>query len=165
MWGTALLGTAWGYWGWGWGYPYYGWGFGRGLGFGLGYGLASGVLGGYPYYGYGGYGYPSYGYGYSYPYYGIGYGGYGLGGYYSPYYTSSIYYSYPYYGCSLSTGIGAPAITLNGWAATTFTGPAPQIQTVPGDGTFPYDGGPQSPVPLPGAQPAPSAPAITSYSR
>jgi len=139
-----------------------------------------------PYYGgYGGYGYGGYGYG---GYSGYGYSGYGYGGYYgcsTPFSTvttftlnaaPSIYaYQQPYYSSVTPFGT-APAIYggnsiampynavplyqqqpgLNG-----FNGKQPVMPPVqPTDGTFPYDGGPQQPVPQPKQEvnPAKNAP-------
>ena len=156
-----------------------------------GYGGYRGYYGGYRgYYGgyrgyYGGYrnyygGYPGYYGGYrnyygGYPGFYGGYGNYSYGGGYQPYYYPGYYYSpgvsfgfsfgspYDYYGpsyCPMGLEIG--------------TQPAPQVLNVrppqseyspPArreDGTYPYDGGPQNPVPMPGAEPAaPKAPPAT----
>jgi hypothetical protein len=150
-------------------------GYGRGW-----YGYGRGWYG----YGRGWYGYP-YWYGYR-PYY--RWWGAGYWPYYA--YSSPYYYSYPstvYYGgyydypsttvvvpsASLSTspylqGTPAPAQAIE-------TAPPPAV--VPADGTFPYDGGPRNPPPMPRAEPAPpgapatfplngnvvSAPAKTTY--
>ena len=137
---------------------YYGGGYG---GYRGGYGnyYGGGYGGGYYGGGYGGYrgGYGSY--------YGGGYGSY-YGGYSRPYYSvgfSSSYYTYPTYSVAYPTyyndcgsilgisgvaGFGAPTVTLG---TTNFARPAaPMAQPVaPGDGTFPYDGGPANPVPVP----------------
>jgi hypothetical protein len=121
-------------WGWGWGRRGWGWGWG---GFGLGLGLGS-LLG-----------YPSWGWDWGYPYY----GDYGYG--YSPY--DSQAYSYP--GYSYSPYYSAP--TIYSYPAGGSIGGAtgdyvPPIMPPAGDGTFPYDGGPSLPVPLPQAgQPVP----------
>jgi len=121
-------------------YPYYG---------GYGYG----GYGGYstPYYGNSGYGYSPYSSGYGYgsggysPYSGGGYGygsGYGYGGY-SPY-SSGYGYGYPSYGYSRG-GYGYMGLTLSPMT----TQPAPAASS-----TFPYNGGPQSPLPMPGGNPS-----------
>lgn len=138
--------------------PYYGLGYGRfyrpfyGLGYGgLRYGLGGYGLG-YGLGGYGlGYGLGSFGLGYGLGSYGFGYGGYypsygfGYGGFWGP--------------CS-GGGVVTGTYTLNMPVATLGT---PLPQTVPqappvvpnGNGTFPYDGGPQQVVPNPQAAPNP----------
>ncbi len=147
--------------------------------YGGGYGGYRGGYGNYHRGGYGGgYGGGYYGGGYrgGYgSYYGGGYGSY-YGGYSRPYYgvgVYSSYYSYPTYSvayptyyndCGVNLGIGgvagfgAPTVTLG---TTNYARPAaPMAQPVaPGDGTFPYDGGPANPVPvpMPDAKPIPSA--------
>ena len=184
----------WGYGGWGrgWGYggfyrPYYagfgGWGRGLGgfgLGLGLGYGLGSLRYGlGYGGYGwgglYGGYsGYPGYGvYGYGYPIY--SYGGYGYpistyGSYYAPYgYASPGYYGISTYnyvcppGTSVTVANPSPSVVVPDLPPAGSSTYPPATQ--PG-GTYPYDGGPANPVPLPKVQqtvpldPAQPAPAV-----
>jgi hypothetical protein len=149
---------------------YYG-GYGGYRGYGRHYAGYGGYYGGYRggyYGGYRGYGYAGYYGGYR-PYY----GGYSSFSYYQPAYYSSYYASYPvysaYYDCGPSiylgvggaTGIGAPVVTLG----TDFARPAEVAQpapeaaqpmvppSAPGNGTFPYDGGPANPVPLPKADP------------
>jgi len=144
------------------------------------YGGYRGNYGGYggyyrPYYaGYGGYGYGGYGYNYVTPYY---YGGYGY-----PYSGCYNYgYSYPayYYGCNtgvnvvstyafnqpyvssvtpygVSQGVvpyGATQSGINGYNGSTPV--MPPVQS--GDGTYPYDGGPSTTVPMP-QQPAQQQP-------
>jgi len=143
---------------------YHGWHGGYG-GYRGGYygGYRGGYYGGYRGYGYG---YSSFyrgGYygGYYRPYY-AGYYGYGLGlgygGYYGGYgYGYPAYYSAPcasvYIGIAGGTGSGAPVVNL-GTSFARPVDPPPMAQpAVPGDGTFPYDGGPSSPVPLPKADP------------
>ncbi|AMV23931.1 hypothetical protein VT84_06020 [Gemmata sp. SH-PL17] len=143
------------------GYRYYG---------GHGYHGHYGYRGGYGYYG--GYGYRG-GYG---GYYG-GYRGY-YGGYYGGYrpayyYTPRVYYSnyyyptyYPtYYGGGFYIGISgnsndATAINLGGIGSRPVSQPVPAPTA--GDGTFPYDGGPANPVPLPKADPQMNPPANPS---
>lgn len=114
--------------------PYYGFGFGYG-----GY---------YPYYSYGGYGYGGL-------YINAGYGG--FGGYYGGF-------------CGISgkqADAATPVVSLNMAARTTtppvqVLGPStsPAKPVSPANGTFRYDGGPASPVPVPveepSAQPAPA---------
>jgi len=142
---------------------------------------------------YGGYGYGGYGYG------GYGYGGIGYGGY-SPYYYGSSYYSYPYYNswCGGSPGVGvvsqyaytqpylssvtpygsAPIINNyayngNGYNGNGYNGNVPVMPPVQsGDGTYPYNGGPANPVPMPEQQqqqqqlnPAKTAPAAPTTLR
>ena len=104
--------------------------------------------------------------------------------YYRPYYGVSFYssYSYPTYyyptyysDCGVYLGIsggvagsGVPTVTLG---TTNFARPPagaqPMAQPIPlsGDGTFPYDGGPAIPVPLPKADPQvipPASPSATA---
>lgn len=136
--------------------------------------------GGYRYGGYYGYrgGYGGYGYGhkgYYYNGYRPYYGNYGGFNYYRPayyyaprpaYYTTyypSFYYPRPvYYGSGFSfyigisgdAGTGAPAVHLGTGLAQPMATPTP-----PADGTFPYDGGPANPVPLPKADTQPIPPA------
>ncbi len=141
--------------------------------------------GGYGYrgYGWGGYGYRSYGWG-GYGYRGYGWGGYGYGGFYRPYYAglgfgypysygynyysapfaynypsyyysapllysypSYSYYSAPYYCPIGSTFSTLPAVTLS---------IRPSRTTLEGGETFPYDGDPRSPVPMPKAESDPT---------
>jgi hypothetical protein len=135
----------------------------RGYSYGVGRGW-DGYRGGYgyrryyrPWY-YGGYyGYPRY---YS-SYY----------GYPSYYYSNGYYYSAPY--CSPVVGVGsvytAPAVVPSAtmpyapgagdYGAPTLPVPTPgrtRLGPVPPDGTYDYDGGPNLPVPLPRAEPAPA---------
>src|SRR5207245_2735477 len=102
--------------------------------------------GGYGYGGYGGYGYPAYSY-YSYPSYSV--------------YPS---YGYSYYPCStiVTTPTALPPTSLS-YSLTPSV--APSLSTVPpkpgiqsptlpppmprADGTYSYDGGPMTPVPMP----------------
>jgi hypothetical protein len=160
-----------GYRGWGGGYGYrgyYGGGWNRGWG-GYGYGWNRGYYGGWNR-GWGGWGYPRtvVSLNFNRPYYG-GWGG-GWGGYYRPsYFYSSSFYSYPVYsnyycdsglylGIGGGTGTAAPAVTLGGsnFAPPVVTQPEfaqPMAQPGAPEGTFPYDGGPSNPVPLPNADP------------
>lgn len=98
--------------------------------------------------------------------------GYGYYSYYRPYaynyyYAPPVYYS-PYYYCPISYGAPsmpyAPAaqfdVTVlrpyaNGTTAPALSPVSPQpYVTMPAiEGSYPYDGGPVSPVPLPGARP------------
>lgn len=89
------------------------------------------------------------------------YGGYG---YYRPYYYGS-YYASPYYYRPVTyyytptyyndcyyypiTGDSAPTMTLQAQSPAPRTIPPPSATAVPRDGTFPYDGGPASPIPMP----------------
>jgi hypothetical protein len=124
------------------GYRGFGYGGYRGVGFGYG-GYRGFGYGGYRGFGYGGY--RPYGYGFGLGLgLGLGYGnyyggGYYGGGYYGGGYGSTVYYSQPYYssyyyGCSTDAA-GVPSTNL-----TIIRPSAPQD---PGDGTFPYDGGPR----------------------
>jgi hypothetical protein len=148
-------------------------------------GFYGGYRGGYGGYGYRGFGYAGYrGYGYGWGGY-RGWGGYGWGGwggwgglytpyYYPYYYGSPIIYTSPVYYSPISTssltvtppislGIGANQPGGNSLNAVP-PGFNPYDQQQPpmqGDPTFPYDGGPRLPVPMPktnevGAPPAPT---------
>ncbi len=152
---------------------------GVGVGYRGGYGIGYG-RGGYGYggYGYGGYGYGGWGFGLG---LGLGYGlGYGWGGYYPPYYYYPSYYpSYVYsspsyyYAPAVAPVSYAPASGYYPISATTTTGgaatyrpalsgerlpqplPAKAVPMLPADGgTYLYDGGPASPVPMPATPPA-----------
>ncbi len=145
------------------GYRGYGYGGYRGYGYGgyRGYGY-----GGYRGYGYGGYGYRGYGwggYGYGLGYGGYGYGGYGYGGYpyYSTYSYPSYYYSTPCY--PIGTTLSAPAYALNILPSSSSYSIQPStvmpraddgITPLPPSGaeSYPYDGGPRAPVPMPPAE-------------
>jgi len=93
------------------------------------------------------------------PWYGSSFAG------YSPfYYSTPLYYSYPSYSycpISISGTLNGSGGGYNGYSPVMpmppadAPGPAPR----PGprdDGTYPYDGGPASPVPMPNADPMPS---------
>jgi len=127
---------------------YYG-GYNRGYGSYYG-GYNRGYYGGY----YGGYGRSYYGgyYGGYRPYY--GYGSY-YGGYAQPYYSNyGSYSNYGYYGIS---GTGAPLLTAQvpaEYYPYQAQSQVPQNYTQPymppaSNGTYPYDGGPSSPIPMP----------------
>lgn len=125
-------------------------------------GYYGGYYGGYRgYYG-GGYGfrfatpYVSFGY-YSRPHfhYRPYYASYYQPFYASSYYYPSYYYSYPsyYYPCAGEELPAAQVMNLQ----STYQAPLPRTNgpTMPpaqGDGTFPYDGGPRAPVPMPAPQ-------------
>jgi len=135
---------------------FYGGGF-RHVGYG---GRFGGYRYGMGYYRFGGYGYGGYYAAYR-PYYGYGYGG----GYYSspcyyptytyvtPYYNYAppVYYTpgYSYYPTNAQVQVGQPI------GKTLYVGPSqqPYQPMMPpaqnGNGTFPYDGGPANPIPLP----------------
>jgi hypothetical protein len=121
-----------------------------------------GVAGYYPYRAY----YPGVAFSFSYyrpyvyrPYYSFYYPG-----YYRPYVYSYVprYYS-SYYGFWPIGGDAAafPSVTILGGLRLRIDGqeqeevPIPRA-TPPADGTYPYDGGPANPVPMPNAEPAPS---------
>jgi len=161
----------------GWGGYRGGWGGYRGyVGYRGGYGGWGGYRGGWG--GYGGYrGWGGYYAGYRGFYGGYrGWGGYygGYGGYYPSYYSS--YYSYPVYSYSYpvyssyyyypcATVMAAPATTLEygispstptpSESAPAQTLPSPSLKTPAAppmprvDGTYPYNGGPATPVPMP----------------
>jgi len=164
-----------GYYGGGYGRGYYGGGYGRGYygGYGRGFSLNIGI-GGYGGYGYGrgyygGY-YPRY-YGGYYPRY---YGGF-YPSYYSSYYYPSVYYGgyYPSYYSSYSYPIVSsypvvssyPIAVASSASSTTVDygtySTTPSISTLPSrggaappvmpraDGSYSYDGGPTTPVPMP----------------
>jgi hypothetical protein len=163
----------------GFGYASFGRGFyGYGRGFGYGYG------GFYrPYYGYRSFYRPYYGFSLYRPYYGgygLGYGGYGLGygGYYGGYYGGGYYpsfglsiysgyspgyYSYPSYYSSFytpcaGTTVGPQVVTVTPSTTTSPYAQTPLPQIIEGDvnSTYPYDGGPRSPLPMPGPDDAAS---------
>jgi hypothetical protein len=166
-----------GYRGWGGGYGYRGYYGGYRGGYYGGYrgGYYTGYRGGY--YGYRGGYYGGYyprtfiSLGFGRPYYGGYYGGLGgYGGYYGGYYPSA--YSYPiysgyygssYYGCSSGVYLGiaggagtaAPVVNLGDSFASPPPVTQPMAQPAAPEGTFPYDGGPSNPVPLPNADPKP----------
>jgi len=141
------------------GYDYRG-GYGYGGYRGYGYGGYRGY--GYGYRGYyGGYYRPYYSYGYYRPYYNYGY--------YQPYYYSSYYPSYyyaqpyyyggNYYGCSNGSADLVQAAPLNQLPSVPQVTP-PNMPYAPGNGNgngnggnFNYDGGPNSPVPMPNTNP------------
>jgi hypothetical protein len=137
-------------------WPYYGYGYGYGYPYNRFWGFRRPFyrLGGwgYPYYGYGyGYGYPYYGYGYGYPYSGYGYG------YPISYSYASCLPSYTtYYASNGNATRVTPAtavVALRGPQRIPTPPPDDQLsapRALPSpDGTFPYDGGPQNPVPMP----------------
>jgi hypothetical protein len=141
-----------------------------GNGYSRGYYGGNGYSRGY----YGGYGYSrGYygGYGYSRGYYG-GYGGYSpsyYGSYYQPYYYSTpsvYYYSAPSYSIDPylcpSGGASARVLSLSITVAPTTRRRIVEIVAAPtsvqpDDQTFPYDGGPRTPAPMPKAEPMPDA--------
>jgi hypothetical protein len=135
------------------------------------YGGSYGYRGGYRYGGsygyrgyYGGY-YPRYNYGY-YPRYNYGYYPGYYYGYYAPYYypgvSISVYRPAYYYPIDTSAAPMPPAAALDygpgtyGGAPSAEPLPAPR-PVAPSQGTFPYDGGPRAPVPMPKSDPAPTA--------
>ncbi len=134
----------------------------RGYGYGYrgygGYGYGRPYYGGYRSY-YGGFygGYRPY-YGYHRPYYGY-YRPY-YAGYYQPYYYGSSYYYYPYSSYYYLSPCAADPVTM---PQTVVLGSSSYVQpfyfpsqkpVMPpagnGNGTFPYDGGPSQPPPMPG---------------
>ncbi len=137
---------------------------------------------GYSHYGaFRSWGYPRYGaYRYWYPrYYRPYYGGYYWPGravafglsfwpaYYSSYYYSppAVIYSAPAYPYTYPAEISVSPVPSTTILSTPRTLPAaPPVELAPPpavrpspDGTYPYDGGPQNPVPLPKVEPAPTA--------
>jgi len=115
---------------------------------------------------YGGYaGYPGYGvYGYGYPSF-YGNGGYGYPSYG---YDNSYGYSPGYYGgypCPIATTvITTPAVGVpysGAYGIPNMPAPGAALPDGSGDGTYPYDGGPSDPLPMPKADtgvPPPPAP-------
>jgi len=117
-----------------------------------GYGYARGYYGGYGRGYYGGYGYGGYG-GY-YPYSSV---------YYQPYYTTPYYYNSYYYPCVGQTAATVTLAQTNNYSAPQYAapqnygtqqnyGPTPYSEPVPlpgGNSTFPYNGGPSAPIPMP----------------
>jgi hypothetical protein len=176
------FGRGFGYGGFGRGFGYGGFGRGFGLGygyggFGRGFGLGYGGFGrgfGYGYRGLGlgyggfgrgfGFGYRSYGLGLGYVLglgYGLGYGGFGYGGFY-PGFGMGFGYG-GLYGCS---GLSGGVYTLSMPVTSAITSPLvgspqpPYTDLAPSqgprnEGTYPYDGGPNIPVPSPQAAPTP----------
>jgi hypothetical protein len=137
------------YGGYGYGYrPYFSYGYRSFYGYGFGY---------RPYY------YPRY-YSYYAPSFSFSFG-YARPFAYSYFYAPPVYYS-PYYYCPINgSGSIMPYATSVG-AQINFTvmRPAPDNLHAPtplpgasSDGTYPYDGGPLNPVPMPSSQPAPKA--------
>jgi len=132
----------------------------RGYGYGYG-GYYPRYYGGY----YGGYGYPGYAsYGYSYPsYYSYGYS---YPSYYSYGYSYPSYSSYPVYSYSPCTLTTAPVVVSSVASSVPSIAPSQGVPVMPKasedsvlptpkdagsskSGTFPYDGGPMAPVPMP----------------
>jgi hypothetical protein len=87
-------------------------------------------------------------------------------GFYSSYYTYPTFpvvyptcYTAPVISLGIGGGVGsgAPTVPLG---TTNFARPTPPMAqpVAPGDGTFPYDGGPANPVPvpMPDAKPVPA---------
>jgi hypothetical protein len=150
-----------------------------------GYGGYRGGYGGYRpgYYSrnYGGYGYGYRGYYGGYRNYGYGYRGYyggyrpGYYSYYPRYYSYYPRYSYGYYGGYYgsgyyggsyyypSAGAAAPVVSLEITRGPAFRDDAPDAQPAPPppapaaveEPTYPYDGGPRNPLPMPKADPVP----------
>jgi hypothetical protein len=102
------------------------------------------------------------------------YGGFGFypsyySSYYQPYYysTPSLYYSAPAYSVDpclySSVGVSTPALGLSVNVAPTTRRRIVELVAAPAavqidDQTFPYDGGPRIPAPMPNADPTPGAP-------
>lgn len=153
-WGGGYRGWGGGYRGWGGGYR--GWGGGWG-----GYGYRGWGWGGYRGWGWGGYGYRGWGWG---GYRGWGWGNYyGWGGYYrpwsyysyySPYCYYSPYYYYPqvYYPSAISYYYDTPGLSDLSIRPRNLM-PEDAGQQHSPDGTYPYDGGPKNPAPMPNNAP------------
>ena len=156
----------------GYSHGYYGGYYGYGRSYYGGYGFDRGYYGGYGYYPH--YHHHYYGYGYGY------YPSFAYSGCYQPYYYSapSIYYSTPsiyYYSTPSyyadpylcpSAGLSGRFLSLNITTAPAIhrrivevvAAPAPTPDPVQSsDQTFPYDGGPRNPAPMPKAEPTPDA--------
>jgi hypothetical protein len=146
----------------------------RGYGYrGFGYGYRGF---GYGYRGFG-YGWRGYGYGYYWPFYGGYYSSYYYPSYYYPYYVDPYYYSpYDYYSVYPISGVSVatPSFSLR-LGSTSALQSVPYPQALPPDAaprTYPYDGGPAVPVPMPkdapdqlnAPRPLPDAPADRSVS-
>jgi hypothetical protein len=86
--------------------------------------------------------------------------------YYAPTYYYPSYYSTPYYSYSSSyyypisgEGVPPPATTLQGTGYSQAPAQRPYVTPIPpanGDGTFQYDGGPRSPIPMPNPETNPA---------
>jgi len=109
-------------------------------------------------------------FGFGWPFWGGYYGGYYGGGYYPYNYSYPVYYDQPYYDYSYVPTYSAPVnyriITQPGaMPYADGVGGGGSLQTQPGgagytpspDGTYPYDGGPRNPVPMPNTDAAPPA--------
>jgi hypothetical protein len=115
---------------------------------------------------------PGFSYYYSRPFYSYGYAYYRpfvYSSYYAPYYYAPPVYYSPYYWCPISDS--SPAMPYAASTGTSYTVLRPEPATPPtlmpfpkpyadstmptptNPGTYPYDGGPRNPVPMPGAQP------------
>ncbi len=147
-------------------YGYYGGGYYRGY-------YGGGYFGG-GYYGRSYYGSGYYGGGYYRPYYASYYQPYYYGSYFQPYYFGNgnyyqpYYRSYYYYPCAGDVA-STPMLTAQASYQVpaprpTYQPPVPQQQyqtptppANPGDGTFPYDGGPRDTVPMPSSNRAPNS--------
>ncbi len=116
---------------------------------------------------------PRYGFGFGYPYYARSYYGYSQPAYY--YSAPPVYYYYPSYSyCPISlnsTPVYSGSVGVGYPPAQGAAPPPPMRRADEGfgvpppppeeQGTFPYNGGPGAPVPLPGLEPLPQkAPAI-----
>ena len=121
----------------------------------------SGYRGFYP--GYGGYGYRNFGYsGYR------GFYGYPSFGYSRPFYGYGYRPYYPYYGGSGffigfrisadTDALNTPAVPLGGSVKPAQPAQPMMVPLGPDNGTFPYDGGPAKPVPLPTPDAKPMTP-------
>lgn len=141
-----------GYGGYGLGYRGFGFG-GYGLGYGLGY-RGFGYGGFYrPYYGFGGFYRPYYGLGIGYGLGGYGLGGFGYGGGFGGFYPGIGYGFGPCAGTTANVyNLSMPVATLGtplpGSPASPYIDVNPP-QAPPEVGTYPYDGGPRTPVPNP----------------
>jgi hypothetical protein len=137
-------------------------------------GYRGGYRGGYGgyryggYYGYGGYRYRGYGYGGYYPYYGYAYYPsysyyYPSYSYYSPGYSYDPYSYGDYQGIADNGVVVRPSASVPYYSQSRTYNSQPRLETLPNpypspapqqmpradEGTFPYDGGPKDPVPMP----------------
>lgn len=111
--------------------------------------------------------YRPYFYGYDRPFWGFALGS----GLWPGYYGSPIIYPPPVYDSYCPPGISLPSVVYSVLGtklraveepSRIEAVPSPSIIVPPVDGTYPYDGGPVIPVPMPGSAPAPTkAPAAT----
>jgi len=86
------------------------------------------------------------------------YGGFYYGGAPGIYYSAPVGYSYGYAPCSGTVISSGPATTLRMAPVPSNGGPVVPSTPTPGKSTYPYDGGPKTPVPMPKADEAKQVP-------